>query len=444
MTAAMLTPATTPALDTDFHLARQARNAVLAIGILGGSAFVLGTLVPFAGAVIGSGTVVIEGNVKKVQHQTGGTIGALLVKEGSVVREGDVVARLDATLVKSNLGIVMAELNTQEARVARLVSERDGQPVVTFPPTFSARAKSDPGAAAAMETERRMFESRRNAYEGQKSQLRERIGQAEKDIDGLTEQLRAVEKTQSIAERDRAMLEPLIRQGLVQRPRYTQLDREIERNTGAMGDTKARVENARTRIKEINVQIAQIDRDRLAEVAKDLRDAQAKIDEMSERRIGAEDQLQKADIKATASGVIHELQIHTIGGVVTAGESVMTIVPNPDKLSIEVRVAPTDKDRVKEGMDARVRFTSFNQRITPELAATVIRVSPKDSTDQRSGLTYFTVTVALKDGELPKLYGEKLVPGMLADTFITTDRRTMAEFLTKQFFDYIAHVARGR
>jgi HlyD family secretion protein len=430
-------------LATDAQLFQTGRTALMAIGLLGGSALIAG-LVPFEGAVIGSGTVMIEGNVKKVQHQTGGVIGAVLVKEGAMVREGDVVARLDDTMVKSNLGVIMADLTAQTARSARLLAERDDAKSPLYAQELVARAVRDKDAAKAIESETILFERRRTAREGQKAQLRERINQFEKEVEGFEQQLKSTQEQQTIAVQDRAILEPAHRKGFVQRPRITALDREIERNKGLIGDATARIAQSRGRIREVEVQIVQIDRERVAESTKELNEAQAKMAELAERRLAAEDQLRRVDIKAPVGGMVHELAIHTVGGVINPGETLMLIVPDPDNLVVEVKVAPNDRDQIKLTKGARVRFTSFNQRLTPELAATVSRISGTTTRDQQTGFTYYTIGLALLEGQLARLNGEKLAPGMMADTFITTDRRTMLEFLTKQFFDYWGYMFRSR
>ena len=256
--------------------------------------------------------------------------------------------------------------------------------------------------------------------------------------------MRATSEQLSIAVEERQALEPLRLKGLVQKPRLTSLDREIARSEGQIGDAKARIDQARAKIRETEVQIGQIDRDRISEANKDMREVESKMFELRERRSAAEDLLRRVDIKAPASGVVHELAVHTVGGVVNQGELLMLIVPYPQVLVIEAKVAPQDIDQVHLDQPARVRFTSFNQRLTPEVSGSVFRISPSTTKDQQSGSTYYTVGVRLAEGQNTKLNGAQLVPGMFAETFITTASRTALSFLFKPITDNVIKVFSGR
>jgi HlyD family secretion protein len=431
-------------LATDSTINQYAKLSTWAIVVLFGGAMAWGALYPLDGAVVSSGTVVIDGNVKKVQHQTGGIIGAILVKEGSRVKEGDIVARLDETQARANLGIILADVMTQRARSARLGAERDDLTAVVYAPDLITRSRSDADVKAILDSETVVFHTRRSAREGQKKQLSERAAQFRQEIEGFEKQLGSTEDQQKIAQEERAMLEPLRLKGLVQRPRLTALEREIARNIGTMGDAKARIEQSRARIREVDVQIAQIDRERAAEATKDLRETEAKMAESHERRLAAEDQLRRVDIRAPASGVVHELQVHTVGGVINQAEALMLIVPEPDNLVVEARVSPNDRDQISVDQKARVRFTTFNQRITPEFNAHVSRISPNTSRDQQTGATFYTIGLRLTEGQTHKFHGSTLLPGMTADTFITTDPRTALSFLFKPISDNFDKIFAGR
>jgi HlyD family secretion protein len=424
-------------LDTRSRLQREVRIATAAIVLFGGTAFASATLIPLEGAVVTHGTVVIDGNVKKVQHQTGGIIGSLHVREGSRITQGDIIARLDDTQTRATLGVVLSDLIAQRARLARLVAERDGEAQVTFPDDVTS-----PDVRSA---ETRLFDSRRAALAGQKAQLQEKLSQARQDQDGLDKQRVATEQQLAIARAEYKNLEPLRASGLIQRPRLAQLEREIARSEGVLGDAIARLTGGRARMREIEEQIVQVDRDRAAEVTKDLRDTEAKIAELVERRIAAEDQLRRVNIRAPATGMVHELSVHTVGGVVTPGETLMFIVPDPDAVLVEVRVSPNDIDQVHIGQPTRLRFTTFNQRTTPEVAGQVIRVSPNSSRDPQTGLTFFTAGVRLLDGEAARLGpGNRLLPGMTADAYLKTTERTIMNFLIKPLTDNFDKVFAGR
>lgn len=431
-------------LHTEQEISRYARIARYTVIGLVAFALVWGGLVPLEGAVVTSGTVTVDGNVKKVQHQQGGIVGALLVREGQKVKEGDVVLRLDDTQTKSNLGIVQSELTTQRVRVARLVAEREDLAEIAFPPGLANATVPAPQIEAVIASETKLFNARRTAREGLKTQLRQRIQQSLKEIEGTELQLRATSEQLAIALEERQALEPLRLKGLVQKPRLTNLEREIARNEGIVGDAQSRIDSAKARIREVEVQIGQVDRERIAEANKDLREAEARVAELEERARAAEDILRRVEVRAPASGMVHELATHTIGGVVGPGEAIMLIVPDPESLVIEARVLPQDIDQVKVDQSARVRFTAFNQRLTPEVFGAVSRVSPNTSRDQQTGLTFYTVGVRLLAEEVRRLDGAQLLPGMIAETFIVTTPRTALSFLLKPITDNFIKVFSGR
>lgn len=422
-------------LNTEELLGKQIRVALIALGTIAGSFTLWSLFVPLDGAVAAVGTVVVDGNVKKVQHQTGGIVGALLVKEGSRVKEGDIVARLDDTQTRANLGVVANEMVAVRARIARLVAERDGLDAIQFPAQFFPADTTDPLLRGAIDSERSFFLARRTAIRGTQSQLKERIGQLEKEIEGTDQQLRAARDQIAIAKSEYEALLPLREKGLVQKPRITSLEREISRFDGAIGDAVARIAQSKGKIAETEVQIAQVQRDRLSDVNKDLREAEAKLNELTERKMAAEDQLKRVEIRAPAAGVVHELAIHTVGGVVQAGEPLMIIVPDPDDLVVEARIQPKDIDQVHENQPSRLRFTSFNQRTTPELQGKVVRRSANTSIDKLNGQPFYTVAVKPNPDQLIRLNGAHLLPGMMAEAYITTDSRTAMSFLLKPLVD---------
>lgn len=422
-------------LNTEEMLGKQIRVALLALGTIAGSFTLWSLFVPLDGAVAAVGTVVVDGNVKKVQHQAGGIVGALLVKEGSRVKEGDIVARLDDTQTRANLGVVANEMIAVRARIARLTAERDGLDAIQFPAQFFPSDTTDPLVRGAIESERSFFLARRTAILGTQSQLKERIGQLEKEIEGTEQQLRAARDQIAIAKSEHEALMPLREKGLVQKPRITSLEREISRFDGAIGDAVARIAQSKGKIAETEVQIAQVQRDRLSDVNKDLREAEAKLNELTERKMAAEDQLKRVEIRAPAAGVVHELAIHTVGGVVQAGEPLMIIVPDPDDLVVEARIQPKDIDQVHENQPSRLRFTSFNQRTTPELQGKVVRRSANTSIDKLNGQPFYTVAVKPDPDQLVRLNGAHLLPGMIAEAYITTDSRTAMSFLLKPLID---------
>ena len=412
--------------------------ALLATGV-GGWA---GTT-PISGALIASGSIVVDSNVKKVQHPTGGVIGELLVRDGDRVKASDIVARLDQTVTRANLAIIVRGLDEFTARKARLAAERDGAEAITFPQSLLARAH-EPDIAQILEGERRLFELRRSARSGQKAQLRQQAGQLEEEIVGLSAQQKAKVREITLINRELEGVRDLFRQNLVPLTRLTQLEREATRLDGEQAQLVAAVAQAKVKIAEIELKIIQIDVDLSSEVAKELREIDGKIGEFVERRISAEDQLQRVDIRAPQDGTVFQLSVHTVGGVVGPGETIMLIVPNDDSLTVEAKINPQDIEQVQLNQRTLLRFSSFNFATTPEIDGRVSRISADITSDQRTGQTYYTVRISIAADQLARLGQVKLVPGMPVECFLQTGERTVLSYLLKPLHDQMTRTFRER
>jgi HlyD family secretion protein len=374
---------------------------------------------------------------------TGGIVGELRVRDGDRVRAGDIVVRLDETVTRANLAIVTKGLDELTARKARLESERDGSDTIIFPAQLLAGA-GDPDRAAAMDSERKLFNLRRTARNGQKAQLRERIAQLGEEIAGLTAQQNSKAKEIALIERELAGVRELWKQNLVQLTRLTALEREAARLDGERGQLIAAAAQAKGKIAETTLQILQIDQDIASDVAKELREVDGKIGEFIERKVTAEDQLKRIDIRAPQDGTVFQLAVHTIGGVITAGDPIMLIVPDADNLSVEVKVNPQDIDQLQLNQKAILRFTAFNVRTTPEIEGTVTRISADTSTDQRTGQSYYTVRIAMAADQVERLGDVKLLPGMPVEAFVQTGDRTMFSYLMKPLHDQFVRAFREK
>ena len=413
------------------------------VALLAGGVGGLAATTELAGAVIASGLVVVDSNVKKVQHPTGGVVGELRVRDGDKVKAGDIVVRLDETITQANLAIVVKSLNELQARLARLEAERDNIDKIVFPGELLGRG-ADADVARTLAGEKNLFEFRRSARAGQKAQLRERIAQLKEEIQGLSGQTAAKKREIELIGQELEGVRDLWRKNLVQIQRVTALERDAVRLGGELGQLMAATAQAKGKISEIELQILQIDQDLRSEVAKDLREAQGKIAELVERKVAAEDQLKRIDIRAPQDGMVHQSTVHTVGGVIVAGEAIMVIVPQTDELTVESKLNPQDIDQVRIGQNAVLRFSSFNQRTTPELNGEVTRVSGDLTTDQRTGASYYTVRISLSEQELARLGGLRLIPGMPVEAFIQTGDRTVLSYLTKPFTDQASRAFRGR
>jgi HlyD family secretion protein len=412
--------------------------AVLAVG-LGGWA----STAELSGALIAQGTIVVDSNIKKVQHPTGGVVGEVRVHDGDRVKAGDILIQLDETVTQANLAIVTKSLTELYARHARLAAERDDVVSVATPPELKAHA-DDPDVQEALNSERKLFELRRTARLGQKDQLQERIKQLQEQITGLAAQQDAKAKEISLIDQELAGVRDLWQKNLVQLNRLTSLERDEARVEGERGQLVASAAEAKGRIAEIQLQILNVDQEFASDVAKELRETDSKIGEAVERKVTAEDQLKRTDIRAPQDGVVFQSTANTVGGVIAAGDSIMMIVPEADKLSVEVKVEPKDIDQVAIGQPVVLRFSAFNQRTTPELNGSVTRIGADTTNDQRTGLSYYLVRIGISPGELDRLGPVKLTPGMPVETFIQTGERTLVSYLVKPLHDQLMRSMREK
>jgi HlyD family secretion protein len=421
------------------------------IATLIGGLGVWAATVDLAGAVLASGNVVVDSSVKKVQHPTGGVIGAIYVKEGEHVEEGQVLIRLDETVTRANLQMVSKQLDEIAVRQARLKSEQSNLTQIVYPEAILARSK-EPVLAEIMASETALFESRTTAREGLKSQLRERIAQLREEIEGLVAQQASRRQELKFAKDELVGLDELEGKNLVSTPRITAARRTVAQLEGDIAQVMSSTAQSKGKISEIELQILQLDQDLKTEVGKELRDQQGREAELTERRVAAEDQLKRIDIRSPQSGTVHQLNVHTVGGVIAPSEQIMLIVPNADRLVIDAKVAPQDIDQVRVGHVGHVRFSAFNQRTTPDLTATVTRVSADLLMEQaRPGeaasagsVPYYSVRLTLTEDGAKKLGDLRLVPGMPAEVHITTGDRTAFTYFAKPLSDQFARAFKER
>jgi HlyD family secretion protein len=421
------------------HLLITLVVVVLLVGGIGGWA----ATSEFSGAVIAQGQLVVDTSVKKVQHPTGGVVAELMVRDGNQVKVGDVVIRLDDTQTRASHQIVSKGLDELSARRAREEAELEGLDTVVFPETLTSR-QNDQEIARLISGETKLFETRRKTREGLKSQLGERVLQSEEEIRGLSAQVASKEKQIEWIKQELEGVRELWEKKLVQFNRVTSLEREQARLEGERGQLIAATAQAKGKISETRIQILQIDQDMRTEVGKDLADIRSKTAELVEKRVAAEDQLKRVDIRAPQDGMVHQLDVHTVGGVVSAGQQIMLIVPAADKLIVEAKVQPQDIDQVRVGQQAVMRFTNFNSRTTPEINGEVTLVSADVTLDQRTGLSFYTIRIAVPPAELLRLGDQKLIPGMPVEVFIQTTIRTMMSYFMRPFQDQLAKAFREK
>jgi len=417
---------------------------VLFLGGLGGWA----ATATLTGAVIGQGTLVVESSVKKVQHPDGGIVGQIFVKEGSIVKEGDVLIRLDDTMTRSSLGATRSQLDEASAREARLLAERDGDESVIFPPEMMSRVH-EPVMAAAVRGQEKLFQSRRTGKNGQQAQLREQVVQSEEQISGLIAQQQSKENEIRLMRDELAGVSQLYQQKLVNIQRYNSVQRDQARLEGERGQLISQIASARAQISETELKILQLGQDFSTDVLKELRETQGQIAVLGEKLIAAEEQLKHIDIRAPQSGTVHQLTVHTVGGVVAKGEAVMQIVPLADKLIVEAKVRPQDIDQVALGSTTTVRIMAGNQRTMADLLGEVAYIGAdltkdKEQVNQPNNQPYYLVRVSLAEQEVARLKELTLVPGMPAEIFIRTRERTPLQYLLKPLNEQISRAFRER
>jgi len=421
------------------HLIIGLAAVVLLAGGLGGWA----STQEISGALIAPGSIVVESNVKKVQHPTGGVVGELRARDGDVVKAGDIVVRLDDTVTKANLAIVTKNLDAAMARAARLEAEQLGLDDIAFQPRLTARV-GDPDVADVIASESKLFEVRVNGRAGQKEQLRERIRQLKEEIEGLSAQEKAKQQEIALVSQELTGVRDLYGKHLVQLSRLTTLERDATRLNGERAQYVASRAQANGKITETELQIIQIEKDLISEVSKDLRETNDKIGELIERKVSAEDQLRRIDMRAPQDGIVAQSTVHTIGGVITAGDAIMLIVPQTDDLQVEAKVNPQDIDKLQVGQKTLLRLSAFNQRTTPELTGVVSRVSPDVTTDQRTGQSYYTIRVTMPPEEVVRLGKVTLIPGMPVEAFVQTGERTLISYLLKPLSDQLMRTFREK
>ncbi len=416
----------------------RAGNRVL-MGLVGGLA--LFSLVSISGAVVATGVVNVESNYKTVQHLDGGIVAKILVKNGDVVKQGDVLLRLDETAVKASHQVAVARANDLLVQQARLEAERDRLEVMPIPAEITT-IKDDPGLERLVATQRTLFAARRANHVGELSVLTQRRAQIVDEVKAAERLLAARSKEVAINNRELAAVGPLYEKGYASQQRFLPIQREAARLEGDIGRLTAEVSKAKAALAEADLKLTQAEKAFTQNVVDELRKVQAQLAEVLEQRTALEDKLRRAIVRAPRGGRVHALAAHTEGGVIAPGGAIMQVVPEGERLIVDAQVQPQDIDKVRKGGHAQIRFPAFNARSTPNLAATVVSVSPAQLTDQQ-GRSYFTAQVALAEGELAKIAaGHALVPGMPAEVYIETGARSILSYFLRPLTDVLSRTFR--
>ncbi|MET4449164.1 HlyD family type I secretion membrane fusion protein [Bradyrhizobium sp. GM2.2] len=416
--------------DQSFGIrSRVAMAGFLAIVLIGGCG---GWAVhaELTGAVIAQGKVTVRKQVKLIQHRDGGIVGEILVANGDAVKAGDVLVRLDETQTKAELGVLKGQRAELEGRRARHVAERDGATAIRF----DSRFEHDPFTAEIARGEIRLFNENLAVREARRDQLSLQIAQFEEQVRGLSAQQEANASERKMVREDLERLTPLYNKGFIEIGKIRTMERDLVKIDGLKGEIDANIARVKGQISESRIKIIEFDQQARTDGQRDLREVDGKLAELQERIVASLDRLSRMVIRSPISGTVNELAVNSVNGVISPKETLMSIVPESADLVVEAKLSPTDIDQAATGQPARLRFSSFNQRTTPEVAGTVETIGAAASLDQASGQTYYLSTIAIAGGQR-QVAGKPIVPGMPVEVFLTTGDRTALSYLIKPFTD---------
>jgi HlyD family type I secretion membrane fusion protein len=424
-----------------FRVGSRMLLGVVFMGLLVGGFGGWAAVAKLSGAVISSGVVAVDQNVKAIQHRDGGIISEILIREGDTLAEGQVMFRLDDAQTRAELSILSSQLVELALRRARLMAERDNLTDFALPADLDAVS---PQVIEVLNGESRIFDGNRQHRDSQKQQLQLGIDQIGEELNGLTAQHVAKAHEIELVGTEADSIHALMKKGLTERSRAYTIDRELVRLQGELGEIESSLARAKARIGEVRLQILAIDETARTDAQRELAQVETRRSELSDRMSATTDRLSRTDIRAPITGRVNELNVHTIGGVISPAQVLATIVPKDAKLNITMRISPSSIDQVQVDQPARIRFPTFNQRTTPELKGHISFVSPATSRDEATGALFYLGYVDIPDAELARLEGQQLLPGMPVEVFAMTEERSVLSYLLKPLSDRFSRAFRER
>lgn len=426
--------------DPHVALSRYVRVGLIIVAALVIGLFGLAALVQTTGAVIASGEVTVESRVKQIAHPTGGVIAEVFVREGDHVKRGQPLMRLDSTVSGESASRLGESLEQLLAQRGRLTAERDGLSVIPWPAEL-LKNKS-PSAGTAMQEESRLFSLRQQARFGEQAQYAERIRQTQSQIASLQAQMGAADKQAALILPERDGVRSLYKRGLVTITRLNQLERTAVDLEGTSASLSSQIAEARGRIAELRQQQIEAQQNARSQAGAELGAVLAKLSDQQIRSVAADDAVDRSVLTAPYDGIIDKLAYATIGGVVPPTQTIMEVVPDNDKLLVQVRINPSDIDQLRIDQPAVLRFSAFSAQTTPELNGKLIHVSAERTNEERTGLSYYKAQIEVSDSELRRLGGLKLLPGMPVEAFVQTTRRSLLSYITKPLRDQFSRAFR--
>jgi membrane fusion protein, epimerase transport system len=426
-------------LDPGVDVSRilRAGLGVIALGILGLGGWAL--FAPLSGAIIAPGFVKVDLNRKVVQHQEGGIVREVKVRDGDVVRQGQELVVLDDVRVDAALDLLRTQLDAERIRTARLTAEAAYQAAPSFPPDVMKRRK-DPKIAETLQRETALFRARRDAIESQIAVLRTQIGQIEDEARALSDQIAAEKRALDLQKEELRVNEELLRQNYVQKTRVLTLQRAVAEYEARHGEHRAELAKAHQRTSELDLRILSMKNGYRQAATDELKETTARTFDLEERIRPTRDASERQKITAPIAGEVVGLRIFSSGSVIGPREVLLEIVPADKRLIIEARIRPEDINYVRAGSEADIRLTAYRQRTTPLVVGSVNYVSGDRLTDPQTGAPYYVVHVDVPQEALAHAGNLKMQAGMPAEVFIRTDSRTAFDYL---FAPVTAYFRRG-
>ena len=431
MTSATVTEGAS--LADRFSLKGQTRWGMVWIAVLFFLVVVWGGLAQISGAVIASGRVTLESSIKRIQHRDGGIVSDILVSEGQHVKVEQVLLRLDPTVVHANEAIVQDQIWQLTARKMRLQAERDRSSAASIVVPAGASEKF----SAIVIAERQLMMSRVNLRDQQKAQLREQQVQGQHQIAGFQAQIDSVSHQADLIRTELVAVKDLNKKGYAPFTRVSELQRQAEQLEGQRGELVASIARAKAEGAQIGQQLLQVDSQSLSEIMTDLKDTDTRLSQLLEQEVTAQDASQRIEIKAPVTGKVQQLLVHTKGGVIAPGETIMMVVPETDELVVEARIDPTKRDDVIIGSRAHVKFTAFDTRTSPDVVGRVDSISSDVEIDEKTGVSTYRARLTLDGMKLAENVRDKLVAGMPVEVQIETGSRNAVSYFLKPLTDQL-------
>lgn len=428
----------------DLSLRTSLRPAMLAgalgIALLVGVLGLWAVTTMISGAVVASGQAVVRGAPQQVQHLDGGIIAEIAVRNGDVVAAGDVLVRLDPTLLQLNMDIAKRRLADALTLKARLEAEQAGLSTLSF--TYPDLPFDLPDMSASEAGQRQIFAARIAVQQGSRDQLAEMQAQFDAQITGQRAQIAAIRDQIAFLDRDLANIRDLADRNLARQSQLNDLQRGKADLTGRLAGLEAEIARLINARRDSETQTLQQERAFHEAVVTNLREATSQSEELTLDIVTRAAQLDRIDVRAPQSGVVHEVQVSTLGGVIQPGQVIMQIIPQDLGLDFEMRVSPGDIDQVYIGQTSEAIVASFDQNNTPKLAATVSGISPNAIVDPKTGERYYRINLSIPPEEIARLGDVQIVPGMPVEAFLSTQDRSVLDYLIAPVADQLRYAFR--